>query len=157
MSPTTSDLLDDSELDALHSRVGGWLTDLGTDNPAMAGVEPGTSGIRQWYVRLAGEAKDHFSALLTLGQRTLHVESYFMPAPEENHAEVYEYLLRKSKGLLHLAFVVGDHDGLYLDGHIPNHQVTQVEIDRIIGSIWSETEACFVPAMRLGYASRFTR
>lgn len=149
--------LDAPALDALFENIGQWLMELGEDNPAMAGVEPGAPDLRQWYVRLAGEAKDHFSVLLTLGQRTMHVESYFMPAPEENLAEVYAYLLRKSKGLLHLAFVLGDHNGVYLDGHVPNDRVTQGEVDRIIGSVWTETEACFVPAMRLGYESRFHR
>ena len=32
----------------------------------------------------------------TLGQRTLHFETYVMPAPEENHERFYEHLLRRN-------------------------------------------------------------
>ena len=48
-------------------------------------IDRGAAGERRWYVRLRGEQKDTFTVWFTLRQRTLHYETYVMPAPEENH------------------------------------------------------------------------
>ena len=50
----------------------------------------------RWYLRFKGEEKDFITVWLTLGQRTLHHEAQFMPAPEENAEAVYQYLLRRN-------------------------------------------------------------
>mgnify|MGYP002683036455 CR=1 FL=1 len=61
-------------------------------------------------VRLAGEEKDFTTVWLTLHQRTLQYETYVMPAPEENHAAVYEQLLRRNLRFNGAAFAIGDED-----------------------------------------------
>ena len=43
---------------------------------------------------MKGEEKSFTTVWLTLRQRTLHYETYFMPAPEENVEACYEFLLR---------------------------------------------------------------
>ena len=69
-----------------HRRLAGersWPTT--RRSPRSTASEPGE---RRWFVRLRGEQKDMFTIWFTLGQRTLHYETYVMPAPEENHARV---------------------------------------------------------------------
>ncbi len=92
---------------------------------------------------------------LTLRQRTLHYESYFMPAPEENVEEVYEYLLRLNTRLFGMRFSVGDEDAVYLTGQMPLSALDEDELDRIVGSAYAYSEQYFRAAMRIGFASRF--
>lgn len=150
------DPLDASELAALEARLDGLVHDLEASLPAVAGIERGEPGERRWYVRLDGEEKTNFSAWLTLGQRTLSYETYFMPAPEENRAAVFEYLLRRNTKIFGAAFWIGSEDAVYLGGQLENDAIDEASLDRIVGSLYAWTEQCFRPAMRLGFASRFT-
>jgi hypothetical protein len=104
---------------------------------------------------MLGEQKKVFSVWIVLRQRNLHFECGLMPAPEENHAMLYEHLLRRNAKLGGFAFTIGAEDGIYLVGELPNHGVTEAELDRMLGSVYEYVERCFRPAMRIGYASKF--
>jgi hypothetical protein len=144
------------ELDELRGRIDAWLTGQLEGNPAVAAVERDTTTDEvRWFVRLHGEEKDVFSVWFHLRQRSLHVETYLMPAPEENHAQLYDHLLRRNSRLEPFAFSIGDEDGIFLTARIANTAVTDDELDRLLGSAYEYTELCFRPAMRIGFASRF--
>src|SRR3954453_20393293 len=147
--------LTDDELDALEQRIDAWVVREQRDNPAIAAVDRGEPGERRWYVRMRGEQKDTFTIWFTLRQRTLHYETYVMPAPEENHAEFYEHVLRRNLKLYGAAFAIGAEDAVFLVGQFPNNCVTDDELDRILGSVYAYVEQFFRPAMRIGYASKF--
>ena len=63
--------------------VAGLGADALTANPLLTAVDHDRS-LRRWYVRMRGDDKAVITVWLTLGERTLHYETYFMPAPEEN-------------------------------------------------------------------------
>lgn len=151
-----SDLLPDDELDAVEARIDAWAARELADNPVIDVVEraPASEG-RRWFLRVRGEEKDVYTVWLTLRQRTLHYETYVMPAPEENHAQLYEHLLRRNQGLAGMAFVIGIEDAVFLQGSLPAAAVTDDELDRILGSFYAYVEQCFRPALRIGFASRF--
>ena len=143
-------------LDALEARIDAWLAVQLAENPVVAAVERDReSGERRWFVRVRGEEKDVFTIWFTLRQRTLHYETYMMPAPEENAGAVYEQLLRRNTRLYGAAFAIGVEDAIFLTGQLANEAVTEDELDRILGSLYAWVEQCFRPAMRLGFASRF--
>jgi hypothetical protein len=145
-----------AELAELEQRIEAWLARQLEENPAVAAVERDTeSGERRWFVRVLGEEKDVFSIWLHLRQRTLHYETYVMPAPEENPAQLYEHLLRRNLKLYGAAFAIGDEDALYLVGQLDHRAVDGDELDRVLGSLYDWTERFFRPAMRIGFASRF--
>ena len=144
------------ELDALDARIDAWLATELAENPTVAAVDRGEPGERRWYVRLAGEQKDTFTVWFTLRQRTLHYETYVMPAPEENHQAFYEHLLRRNFKLFGATFAIGDEEAVFLVGQLPNSAVDQEELDRILGSLYVYVEQCFRPALRIGFASRFS-
>ena len=106
-------------------------------------------------IRVSSEEKGMFSVWFHLRQRTLHVETYLMPSPEENLAQTYEYLLRRNLRFYGLRFAIGSEDAVFLVGQIPVQWVTEAELDRLFGSVYSYVEQSFRPAMRLGFASRF--
>ncbi|HKY14249.1 MAG TPA: YbjN domain-containing protein [Microthrixaceae bacterium] len=144
------------ELDALEALIDAWAAEQLAENPTVDAVERDTeSGDRRWFVRLLGEEKAVFSVWIWLRQRSLHVETYFMPAPEENQAQLYEHLLRRNLRFFGFTFAIGLEDAVFLVAQIPNATVTVDELDRLLGSAYVYVEQCFRPAMRLGYASKF--
>lgn len=144
------------ELTRLTALIDGWLAAQLEANPVVSAVDHGEPGERRWYVRLAGEEKSSFTIWFTLGQRTLHYETYVMPAPEENHAAFYEHLLRRNLKLFGAAFAIGAEDAVFLVGQLPNGAVDEGELDRVLGSLYVYVEQCFRPALRIGFAARLT-
>jgi len=145
------------ELDALDGRISAWLTQQLRDNPVVVAVERDLeSGDHRWFVRVTGEAKDVFTIWFHLRQRTLHYETHVMPAPETNHAELYAHLLRRNANLYGAAFCIGEEDAVFLAGQIDNAALTDDELDRILGSLYEFVERFFRPALRLGFAGRFS-
>jgi hypothetical protein len=144
------------ELDQVEADIDRWLRTQLAENPVVAAIERGEPAERRWYVRVNGEQKAVFTIWFTLGQRTFQYETYVMPAPEENQAELYEHLLRRNRKLNGAAFAIGVEDALFLVGQVPVRSLDEGELDRILGSLYAYTEQCFRPAMRIGYASKFT-
>lgn len=142
----------------IEALIDAWLADqVGPDSPVAVvdkEAEPASTE-RRWYVRMRGEQKDVFTIWFTLSQRSLHYETYVMPAPEENEAQLYEHLLRRNRKLHGLRFAIGEEDAVFLVGEAPLELVDGEELDRIIGTVYEAVERCFRPAMRIGYASRF--
>jgi hypothetical protein len=143
-----------AELDACEALIEAWLRDEVRDNPVIMAIDRDPHE-RRWFVRMRGEERDVIAVWLRLGQRTLQYETYMMPAPEEGHAELYEYLLRRNEKLNGLAFSIGEEDAIYVRGRLAVGALTRQDLDRILGSLYVTVERFFRPAMRIGYASRF--
>jgi len=145
---------------SLADLIDGWLADFAASSQVVSAIDRGTSddtrfGEPRWYVRMRGDSKDVITVWLTLGQRTLRYETYVMPAPEENAAELYEQLLRRNDRLVGAHFSIGLEDAVYLRGSIPDSAVTSDELDRVVGTLYQTVEHAFPALIRLGFASRF--
>ena len=146
------------ELAAIAAFIEEWLDEQEAENPIVAAVERDESPETfRWFIRVMGEEKDVFSIWLHLRQRTLHYETYVMPAPEENHERFYQYLLKRNSTLMGAAFSIGDEEAIFLAGSLPNEAIDHDELDRILGSLYAWTERYFRPALRIGFASRFDK
>jgi hypothetical protein len=148
------------DLAAATALIDRWFAEQLDENPVVVAVERESDplvDLRRWYVRVTGEEKDVFSIWYSLRQRTLHYETYVMPAPEENHAEFYEHLLRRNLRLNGMAFAIGAEDAVFLVGQLPIHALDEGELDRILGSLYACVEQCFRPALRIGFATRFAQ
>ncbi len=146
---------DDAELDRLAAVIDGWLAAQVADNPVVLAVERDESEQRRWFARVSGEDKDVYTIRFHLRQRTLQWETHFMPAPEENHGDLFEHLLRRNAKLYGGSFVIGEEDAILLQGHLDRAMITEDELDRVLGSVYTWVEQCFRPALRIGFASRF--
>lgn len=142
------------ELDALADLITRWTASERETEEVVVAVDHEPAE-RRWYVRLRGEEKSFTTIWLTLRERTLHYETYFMPAPEENAEALYEYLLRLNARLFAMRFAIGVEDAVYLVGQLPLGAVDEAELDRIIGSAYAYSEQYFRPAMRIGFATKF--
>ncbi len=152
-----SALLDTNELQRIEACIDATLQLALEEIDAVAAVERGDMEQPFWYVRIDGESKQHFSAEYTLGQRTLVVESYFMPEPDENREALFEHLLTRNKSMHPLHFVIGSENAVYLRGQVDNRHVDADMVDRMLAAVFEYTEQFFVPAMRIGFESKFNR
>jgi hypothetical protein len=155
-----TDLHVGQRLDDLRRRIDDWIDQLAAGNPVIAAVDRGTSddtphGEPRWYIRMRGDEKDFITVWLTLGQRTVRYETYVMPAPEENVAELAELLLRRNDTIVGAHFSIGAEDAVYLRGELPDVAVSDEELDRVLGTVYATVEANFRALLRLGFASRF--
>jgi len=151
----TDEITDPKRLAQVEQLIATWLAEQLRDNPTIAAVERIDEGDIQWFARVKGESKDVYSIWFTLRQRSLHFETYVMPAPEENQAAFYEHLLRRNRKLHGMSFCIGEEDAVFLAGAMPIHAIDEGELDRILGSFYAYIEQCFMPALRIGFASRF--
>ena len=145
----------EAELDRLAALIDGWLATQLSTNPVMVALDRDETGERRWFVRLAGEDKEFTTVWLHLRQRSLHAETYVMPAPEENERAFYELFLRKNRSTRGLWFAIGDEDAIFLVGQLPLEAITEGHLDRLIGSFWVYVERWFQTGLRIGFASRF--
>jgi Putative bacterial sensory transduction regulator len=143
-----------AELARHAATISSWLSGQLATNPVVVAVDHDPA-LRRWYLRMRGEERDFVAVWLTLGEYTLAVETYLAPAPEENAAALYEFLLRRNRGLYGMAFAIGDEDAVYLVGHTPLSALSDDELDRVVGSAYAYVEQWFRPAMRIGFASKF--
>ncbi len=141
------------DLAALGALIEHWAAREAETNPLVAHVEL-VPEERRWLVRLRGEDKAVITVWLTLGERTLSYETYFLPAPEENVTQCWEYLLRLNSRLYGMGFSIGAEEAVYLTGQLPLKALDDDELDRIVGSAYAYSEQYFRAALSIGFASR---
>ena len=140
------------------SRDGAWETVIAylddrarkNANPVHVDVEPPL--IR---ARFTGEARDFTTIWFTVGERTLSYETYFMPNPEENHEDLYRFLMRWNRRLYLASFHLDREREVYIGGRIPLAAVSTEEVDHIVGQLYSAVEMTFRTALRLGFPRLF--
>lgn len=150
-----SELFDSASLELLESQISSWLMAMKDRNEVIVAVDRGEPGEHRWYVRMRGEEKEFTTIWITLGQRTLKYETYVMPAPEENAAELFEAALRRNDGLVGAHFSIGVEDALFLRGELLLSSVNEPELDRVLGTLYAAVERHFPTLIRIGFASRF--
>ena len=151
-----TDAYDAEQLAELDRRIDGWLTDLAGEHDHILAVDRTDDDAVRWFVRMRGDDKEFTTVWLTLGQRMLRYETYVMPAPDENDAELYEHLLRRNDGLVGAHFSIGIEDAVFLRGEMPVDQVSLAEVDRALGTLYAQVELCFQALLRIGFRSRYT-
>lgn len=144
------------ELDRLTSVIDAWLQLQVDENPVVVAVDRDQPGERRWFVRVKGDEKDVFTIRYHLRQRTLFYESHFMPAPEENHGELYAHLLSRNLKMYGGSFAIGEEEAIMLQGHLDRSMINAEELDRVLGSMYVWVDQYFKPALRIGFASRFS-
>ena len=110
--------------------------------------------LRRWYVRFTCDARDATTIYFDLRERTLRYEVYFLPAPPEPTAELYEFLLKRNHTMYGARFSLGPDGDIYLVGRLGLEHLTEEELDRIIGVLYELTERWFQAVVALAYGRR---
>ena len=128
---------------------------------ALLGVEhqpsPDDRGHFHWLIRLKGDEKDVITLWLSLRQRTVHIETEVIPAPEENRETLYRFLLVKNAEIRELHLAIGPEDGIYLMTQIPIGEVTVERLDEVVGATLTYVEEIYPTAMTMGLSSLYRR
>ncbi|MGH3355548.1 MAG: YbjN domain-containing protein [Nocardioidaceae bacterium] len=104
-------------------------------------------------VTLPGTRKLQTPCRLEVGDHALAVHAFVARRPDENHEEVYRWLLERNLRTYVVSFAV-DHNGdIYLDGRMPLHAVDVDEVDRLLGSVLTYADESFNTILELGFAT----
>jgi hypothetical protein len=154
MTDQTYSIISDHEITLLSETFDRWFCSLQSEyNQFLIDCGKDKSELR-WYVRLKGEVREAVTVWFFLNQRSLFVETQFMPAPEVNIEKCLSYLLIKNNSLK-LHFSIGFENAIYLVGSVPALSVSQMVLDELLGTAFQYVEDYFAIAMSIGYAGKY--
>ncbi len=110
-----------------------------------------------YLVTLEGTHKLATMTWLVVGDHSLLIEAFFCRRPDENHAEVYRWLLERNARMYGMAFCLDHLGDIYIVGRLPMSAVTPEEIDRLLGSMLTYSDESFDRALEIGFASSIRR
>ena len=106
---------------------------------------------------LPGEKKLSTAVRVDVGPHYLAVHAFVCRAPDENHEEVYRWLLQKNLRTYAVSFAVDRLGDIYLDSRLPlgllDGDGAADELDRLLGSVLSTADESFNAILELGFAS----
>jgi hypothetical protein len=114
------------------------------------GAHGGLPGV---VVELPGERKLKTNTILSVGEHSVRVEAFVCRKPDENHAGVYRFLLKRNRRLYGVAYTLDNVGDIYLVGRMALASVTAEEIDRVLGQVLEAVDFDFNTLLELGFAS----
>ena len=106
---------------------------------------------------LPGEKKLATHVALVIGSHSLSINAFVMRKPDENAAQVHDWLLQKNASMYSVAFAINELGDIYLVGRLPLASVTEQEIDRVLGAVLQYSDSSFNLLLELGFASAIRR
>jgi hypothetical protein len=112
-----------------------------------------------WYVRLPGVARRWIPIEIDAsGERSVKLTSHVIIEPDENHADVFRFLLRRNHQAGGPAFSSDGKEGVIcLVTRIAHEDFDDAALDEAIGTIVQETEDVFRTILEVGFASRLRK
>jgi hypothetical protein len=104
-------------------------------------------------VTLPGTRKLSTTCSLAVGAHAVTVNAFVARHPDENHAEVYRWLLERNARMYGMAFSVDSLGDIYLVGRVPLAALNPEEIDRILGCVLEYADGSFNPILERGFAT----
>ena len=126
------------------------LDQLGVDH------EPGTRD-GETVVTLPGERKLKTVLSLLVGDRALTLRAFVIRNPDENHEEVYRYLLARVLRLPGLGYAVDGSGDVYVTGRMPLAGLDEESLDELLGAVLTACDEPFNDLLRLGFWTSIQR
>jgi hypothetical protein len=105
----------------------------------------------EYVVTLPGEKKLRTVASLVAGADALSVSAFVIRNPDENHDEVYRFLLRRNLRLPGLAYAVDRAGDVYVTGRVPAAGVDEELLDQLLGVVLAAADEPFNELLVLGF------
>ncbi len=105
-----------------------------------------------WLVRLRGEEKDVVTVWVALRQRSVHVETEVVPAPEIGREALYRYCLVRNADLRGVHLAIGPESALYLVTTMPVDELTEARLDELMAAIVTYVDELYPTMMTMGFA-----
>ena len=108
-------------------------------------------------VALPGERRLKTACILTVGAHALEIEAFVMRKPDENHEQVYAFLLQRNARMYAVSWAIDGAGDVYLTGRVPLHSITAEEIDRLLGCVLEYADGTFNTLLEMGFGSSIRR
>ena len=114
--------------------------------------EPGTRD-GEYVVSLPGDKKLKTVASVVVSDTALSVSAFVIRNPDENHVEVYRFLLRRNLRLPGLAYAVDKAGDVYVTGRMPAAGVDADALDQLLGVVLTAADEPFNELLVMGFLS----
>ena len=104
-------------------------------------------------VTLPGTKKLSTTCSLAVGAHSVTLNAFVARRPDENHQEVYRWLLERNARMYGVAFMIDKLGDIYLTGRVSPQALDAAEIDRLLGSVLEYADGSFNPILERGFAS----
>ena len=108
-------------------------------------------------VTLPGTAKLTTECALEVGRYGVAVRAFVARRPDENHTEVYRWLLQRNLKLRGICFSLDALGDVYLTGTLPLQAVTVETVDQVLGAVADTADSSFNAILELGFAGSIAR
>jgi hypothetical protein len=108
-------------------------------------------------VNLPGEARLRTACMLTVGAQSVGVEAFVVRHPDENHEQVYAWMLARNPRMYAVSWSIDDSGDIFLTGKVPIGAIDADEIDRVLGSVLEYADGAFNYLLQLGFGSSIRR
>lgn len=122
-----------------------------------SGLEPQDVSNSALVITVQGNAKLKINVALAIGDHTFRIESFVARNPDENHENVYRWVLEENRRLLNVAFCLDTFGDIYLRGSMPIANMTMNDVDQLLGVVIAESDRSFNPLLELGFKSAIER
>ena len=114
--------------------------------------EPGARD-DEFVVTLPGEKKLKTVDSVVVSDTALSVSAFVIRNPDENHDEVYRFLLRRNLRLPGLAYAVDRAGDVYVTGRVPARGVDAESLDQLLGVVLTAADEPFNELLVMGFLS----
>jgi uncharacterized protein YjfI (DUF2170 family) len=102
-------------------------------------------------IRMRQTVRDFTSVWFLVGERSIQIEAYVLPAPDDDHSAVFRQCLVRNRKAWRVHFMVGQDGGLVLHGRLANEVVNSSELSLLLAEIYDAVEVGFRPLIRAGW------
>lgn len=143
-----------------HEIVRSWLSELAQlepvpgahGKPVSVQVDEG-SRPGEWIVQLPGSTRLHVPISVLVGERFAEVSGFVCRNPEENHEEVYRWLLQRNARMRLVSFAIDRSGDIYVSGRLPAATLTSEDFDAMLGEALDVADRSFNEIISRGFAS----
>jgi hypothetical protein len=102
-------------------------------------------------VRMRQTVRDYTTVWFEVGERTVTVEAYVLPAPSTDRDEVFRQCLVRNASTRRVHFALDGDGGIVLTGRIPVEELTAGELELVLGEVYQLVEVSFRPLVRAAF------
>ena len=102
---------------------------------------------------IAGIQRKNINVVLACGEHYFRAESFVARNPDENHKDVYRWVLEQNIKLVLATYGIDQFGDIYLSASIPLSSVSTELIDQLLGVMVTNSDAAFNTLIELGFRS----
>lgn len=120
---------------------------------AESGLPHERADDESYIVTLPGEHRLKTTCYLIVGRHGLRVEAFVCRKPDENHQQLYAYLLTRNSAMFGVAWSIDDNGDIYLSGRLPLRTVDAEVLDQVLGAVLEYADSNFDTILQLGFGT----